>query len=119
MLRVRDSLSVYIHVHRSYLRCVIKYLPLVHNTNRSKFALRFFPGPDQQQPDDDDNNMIVLHAAFAALLLVHSSVADAGLEEQVPVQSDEGVLVLTKDNFDNIIATSEYLLVKFCEYCPP
>lgn len=103
MLRVRD---IYTYIIKKFY--VSKILIL--------FTFFFFhAGPDQQP----DNNMIVLHAAFAALLLVHSSVADAGVEEQVPVQSDEGVLVLTKDNFDNIVATSEYLLVKFCEYLGP
>lgn len=58
---------------------------------------------------------MILHAAFAAFLLVHSAFADEGIKEQVAIESDEGVLVLTKDNFDDIITTSQYLLVKFCE----
>lgn len=58
-----------------------------------------------------------LQVAFAAFLLVHSTIADAGIQEkdQVAVESDEGVLVLTKDNFDHVVSTSEFLLVKFCK----
>lgn len=58
-----------------------------------------------------------VHAALAALLLVHSTIADIGVKpEQVAIESDEGVLVLTKDNFDGIVSSSDFLLVKFCEY---
>lgn len=65
--------------------------------------------------------MIFLHAAFAAFLLVHSATAEAEVDpnldvkEQVAIESDEGVLVLTKNNFENLVKSSEYLLVKFCK----
>lgn len=58
---------------------------------------------------------MILHVAFAAFLLVNSAIADAGVQEQVDITSQEGVLVLTKDNFQSIISSSEYLLVKFCK----
>ncbi|KAF0763622.1 protein disulfide-isomerase [Aphis craccivora] len=64
---------------------------------------------------------MILHVAFAAFLLVNSAIADAGVQEQVDITSQEGVLVLTKDNFQSIISSSEYLLVKFyapwCGHC--
>lgn len=63
----------------------------------------------------DSTTDMFLYAAFAAFLLVHSTYADANVQEQVAVDTDEGVLVLTKDNFDQIVSSSEYLLVKFCK----
>lgn len=64
---------------------------------------------------DDKITMMFIHAAFAAFLLLHSAAAEAEAPEQEAVETDEGVLVLTNDNFDSIIASTEYLLVKFCK----
>jgi len=75
------------------------------------FYNMFFSIPCPQNRTDD----MILHVAFAAFLMVSSAIADAGIKEQVAVESDEGVLVLTKDNFDSVVSSSEYLLVKFCE----
>lgn len=35
---------------------------------------------------------------------------------EVEIVSDEGVLVLTKDNFNSATSENEYMLVEFCKY---
>lgn len=35
---------------------------------------------------------------------------------QEDIQVEEGVLVLTKSNFQNAISSNEYILVEFCKY---
>ena len=47
---------------------------------------------------------------LCALLLVAASVcADE-------IKSEDGVLVLTVDNFDSAIKSNEFVLVEFCKY---
>lgn len=60
---------------------------------------------------------MLYHAVFAAIVLVHAALVDAdAVQEKKEVVTDEGVLVMTTDNFDQVVDDSEYLLVKFCEY---
>lgn len=46
-------------------------------------------------------------------LLLASSYADSGAKSDVQVE--DGVLVLTAENFDSVIEDNEYVLVEFCK----
>ena len=35
---------------------------------------------------------------------------------QCEITEEEGVIVLTEENFDEAISTNEHILVEFCEY---
>lgn len=45
---------------------------------------------------------------LAALCLVAISLAK--------IEVEDGVLVVTKDNFDSVIQDNDYVLLEFCEY---
>lgn len=47
---------------------------------------------------------------LAALCLVAISHAK--------VETEDGVLVITKDNFDSVIQDNDYVLLEFCKYIP-
>lgn len=34
------------------------------------------------------------------------------------VETEDGVLVVTKDNFDSVVQDNDYVLLEFCEYHP-
>lgn len=51
---------------------------------------------------------------ICALLVAASYVAAASAEAEVKVE--EGVLVATVDNFKQLIADNEFVLVEFCKY---
>lgn len=51
---------------------------------------------------------------FACFLLL-GAFALASTEE---IKLDEGVLVLTKENFQQAITDNKYILVEFCKYMP-
>jgi hypothetical protein len=50
-----------------------------------------------------------MHRLLVVLCLVGASLA-------ADIEKDEGVLVLTKDNFKQAIEENPYILVEFCEY---
>lgn len=50
-------------------------------------------------------SVFALALAFGAVVLA---------EEEV--KTEDGVLVLTKDNFDSVISNNEFVLVEFCKY---
>lgn len=50
-----------------------------------------------------------------SLVVFLSVVALAALCRAVEIEEDEGVLVLTKENFQQAIDETEFVLVEFCE----
>lgn len=53
----------------------------------------------------------MLKLIFAAALLI----AYAATESEVELE--DGVLVLTEDNFDSVVQDNEFVLVEFCKCC--
>lgn len=51
---------------------------------------------------------------LACFLLLGASLTLASEE----IKLDEGVLVLTEQNFDQAITDNQYVLVEFCKYLP-
>lgn len=49
-------------------------------------------------------------------LAVLALVAFVSADEAI--KTEEGVLVLTKDNFEDALSQNEFILVEFCEYTP-
>lgn len=54
------------------------------------------------------SQLIAVAVITTALFVVHSAAED--------IKTDEGVLVLTKDNFKSAITDNDFILVEFCEY---
>lgn len=50
------------------------------------------------------------------LLTVAIALLGSALGDEVPTEDD--VLVLGKSNFDNVISTTNYILVEFCKFAP-
>lgn len=46
------------------------------------------------------------------------TVADIEIKVDTEVKIEEGVLVLTKNNFESVIKENEFVLVEFCKYLP-
>ena len=49
-------------------------------------------------------------------LLLVAVVALFAVAHSADIKDEEGVLVLTKDNFDGALADNKHILVEFCEY---
>lgn len=52
-------------------------------------------------------------AMKSLIFFVLAVVAAASAAE---IETDEGVLVATKDNFDSIVKDNQFVLVEFCKY---
>ena len=55
-----------------------------------------------------------MYVLSAFCLIATASFAFANEE----IKTEDGVLVLTKDNFERAIIHNEFILVEFCEYPP-
>ena len=49
-------------------------------------------------------------------LLLVAVVALFAVSHSADIKDEEGVLVLTKDNFDGALSDNKHILVEFCEY---
>lgn len=54
----------------------------------------------------------MLKIALLTILVVFAAAEEAKPE----VELDEGVLVLTTENFDSVVNGNEFVLVEFCKY---